>query len=78
MLRQLGPGLIISAMIVGSGELIVTPKLGAEVGFSLLWFIVVGCLLKVFVQVELGRFAISEGCTTLEAMDLMPGPRWRV
>ncbi|MDI1251292.1 MAG: hypothetical protein PSV13_20685, partial [Lacunisphaera sp.] len=47
VLRQLGPGLIISAMIVGSGELIVTPKLGAEEGFRLLWFIVLGCLLKV-------------------------------
>ena len=40
--RQLGPGLIITAIIVGSGELIVTPKLGAAHGFDLLWFIVVG------------------------------------
>lgn len=78
ILRQLGPGLIISAVIVGSGELIVTPKLGATVGFRLLWFIIIGCLLKVFVQVELGRFAISKGMTTLEAMNTMPGPRWIV
>jgi Mn2+/Fe2+ NRAMP family transporter len=73
--RQLGPGLILSAIIVGSGELIVTPKLGAGVGFSMLWFIVVGCLLKVFVQIELGRHAIARGLTTLEAMDTVPGPR---
>ncbi|NCF86819.1 MAG: hypothetical protein GWQ08_15020, partial [Verrucomicrobiaceae bacterium] len=33
ILKQLGPGLIISANIVGSGELIVTTKLGADVGF---------------------------------------------
>ena len=78
ILGQLGPGLIISAVIVGSGELIVTPKLGATVGFQLLWFIIVGCLLKVFVQIELGRFAISKGMTTLEAMNTMPGPRWIV
>src|SRR5688572_33470032 len=77
ILRQLGPGLIISAVIVGSGELIVTPKVGAENGFSLLWFIVFGCCIKVFVQVELGRFAISKGMTTLEGMNLMPGPRLR-
>jgi len=73
--RQLGPGLIISAIIVGSGELIVTPKLGAAHGFTLLWFIVVGCVLKVFVQVELGRHALAKGVTTLEAMDGIPGPR---
>jgi manganese transport protein len=78
ILRQLGPGLIISAVIVGSGELIVTPKVGAENGFTMLWFIVFGCCIKVFVQIELGRFALSKGMTTLEAMNLMPGPRWRV
>jgi Mn2+/Fe2+ NRAMP family transporter len=78
IVRQLGPGLIISAVIVGSGELIVTPKLGASSGFTLLWFIILGCLLKVFVQVELGRFAISRGLTTLEAMNSIPGPRWIV
>ena len=78
IVRQLGPGLIIAAVIVGSGELIVTPKLGAKIGFTLLWFIILGCLLKVFVQVELGRFAISRGRTTLEALDTLPGPRIRV
>ncbi len=75
LLKQLGPGLIISAVIVGSGELIVTPKLGADVGFTMLWFIILGCFIKVFVQIELGRFAISQGMTTLEAMNSVPGPR---
>lgn len=74
-MRQIGPGLIISAIIVGSGELIVTPKLGAEEGFKLLWFIILGCLLKVFVQIELGRYAITRGVTTLEALNTLPGPR---
>ena len=78
ILREIGPGLIISANIVGSGELIVTTKLGADVGFTLLWFIVLGCFIKVFVQLELGRYAISRRRTTLQAMDEVPGPRWRV
>jgi len=75
LLQQLGPGLIISAVIVGSGELIVTPKLGAEEGFRLLWFIVLGCLLKVFVQIELGRHAVLRGQTTLASLNTLPGPR---
>lgn len=78
VLKQLGPGLIISAVIVGSGELIVTPKLGAQVGFIMLWFIILGCFIKVFVQIELGRFAVSRGMTTLEAMNSIPGPRFVV
>jgi manganese transport protein len=77
-LGQLGPGLIISAAIVGSGELIVVPKLGATAGFALLWFLVLGCVLKVFVQVELARHAIAHQETTLVSLDTLPGPRWRV
>ena len=75
LIRQLGPGLIITAIIVGSGELILTPKLGAEAGFTLLWFIIIGCLVKVFVQIELGRYAITRGRSTLEALNTLPGPR---
>jgi Mn2+/Fe2+ NRAMP family transporter len=76
--RQLGPGLIIAASIVGSGELIVTTKLGGDVGFVLLWFIVLGCLIKVLVQIEFGRYAIAHGQTTLQALDSVPGPRLRI
>ena len=75
MIVYLGPGLIISANIVGSGELIVTTQLGAKAGFTLLWFIIFSCLIKVFVQIELGRYAVSEGVTTLVALDRLPGPR---
>lgn len=75
---HLGPGLIISAAIVGSGELIVTPKVGAALGFSMLWFVILGCIVKVFVQIELARFAIVERVTTLEALNSVPGPRVRV
>ncbi|MEM6916870.1 MAG: divalent metal cation transporter, partial [Verrucomicrobiota bacterium] len=34
ILRSLGPGLILAASIVGSGELIATTRTGAEAGFS--------------------------------------------
>ena len=36
VLRYLGPGLIITGSIVGSGELIMTTQLGAQVGFTFL------------------------------------------
>ncbi len=78
ILKQLGPGLIVSANIVGSGELIVTTKLGADVGFILLWFIIFGCLIKVFLQVELGRYTLSKGKTALDALNSVPGPKMGV
>lgn len=78
MLRRLGPGLIVAGSIVGSGELIATTKVGAQSGFVLLWLIVLGCLVKVFTQVELGRAAVVSGRTALGTLDDLPGPRWRV
>lgn len=74
ILRYLGPGLIIAAAIVGSGELIATTKTGAEAGIDLLWLIILGCVIKVFVQVELTRCTISEGQTPLKTLNRVPGP----
>ena len=64
-LKELGPGLIIAGAIVGSGELIATTATGAEAGFWLMWVIIVGCIIKVFVQVEVGRYAVSYTHLTL-------------
>jgi len=76
MLRYLGPGFILSASIVGSGELIATTALGAEAGFVALWVIIVSCLVKVFVQLEFGKHAIHSGETTFEALNQLPGPKF--
>ena len=77
IIRHLGPGLIIAGSIVGSGELIATTIVGAEAGFWLLWIIIIGCVIKVLTQVEMGRYTISSGKTSLGAMAEVPGPRIR-
>jgi len=73
MLRFLGPGFILSASIVGSGELIATTVLGARAGFAALWIIIVSCLAKVAVQLEFGRHAILTGETCMQAFNKLPG-----
>ena len=75
ILKRLGPGLIVAGSIVGSGELIATTAVGAEAGFWLLWIIIIGCVIKVFAQVELGRYSIYSGRTTMDGMNEVPGPR---
>ncbi|XZE22088.1 NRAMP family divalent metal transporter [Pirellulaceae bacterium SH449] len=75
IVSHLGPGLIIAASIVGSGELIATTMTGANSGLSLLWLIIVGCVIKVFAQIEIGRFTIAHGMPTLTALNTVPGPR---
>jgi Mn2+/Fe2+ NRAMP family transporter len=71
-LRHLGPGLILSASIVGSGELIATTALGAEAGFVLLWMVIFSTLVKVAVQVELARWTISTGQPALTGYNKVP------
>ena len=74
-IKHLGPGLIIAGSIVGSGELVTTTKTGAQAGFSLLWLIIIGCIIKVFVQIEMGRHTITYGETSLQALNRVGGPR---
>ena len=74
-LGRVGPGMVLAAAIVGSGELIATTTLGAQVGFAALWIILVSCAIKPVVQAELGRYTIATGHTGLEGFDRVPGPR---
>lgn len=71
-LRHLGPGLILSASIVGSGELIATTTLGARTGFVLLWMMIFSTFVKVAVQVELARWTISTGQPALTGYNKVP------
>ena len=75
-LRFLGPGFILSASVVGSGELIATTSLGAKAGFVTLWVILVSCLVKIVLQLEFGRLSITRGVTAMTLMNEMPGPRF--
>jgi Mn2+/Fe2+ NRAMP family transporter len=70
--RYLGPGLIVSAAIVGSGELIATTTLGAQAGFVLLWLVIVSTLVKVAVQIELARWTIATGEPALTGYNRVP------
>lgn len=75
-LLKIGPGIILAGSIVGSGELILTTALGADFGYQFLWLILFSCVIKVFVQIELGRFTLSSGKPLLVALNELGGPRW--
>lgn len=75
-LKYLGPGFILSASVVGSGELIATTTLGAKAGFLTLWVIMVSCLVKIVLQLEFGRQSITRGISAMNLMNELPGPRF--
>lgn len=75
-LKFLGPSLILSAAIVGSGELIATTTLGAKAGFVTFWLILVSCLVKVMVQLEFGKHTVLTGETAMQIFNNLPGPKF--
>lgn len=77
-LARVGPGMILAASIVGSGELIATTTLGAQVGYVGLWLVVFSCIVKPAVQAMIGRYSVLTGETGLEAFNRVPSPRFKV
>ena len=75
MFGFLGPGFILSASIVGSGELIATTILGAEAGFITFWVILVSCIIKVGIQLEFGKNAIVSESSIMAELNNFRGPR---
>ncbi|GAA2181289.1 Nramp family divalent metal transporter [Brooklawnia cerclae] len=71
-LRFFGPGMVATAGIVGSGELITTTTLGSRAGMTLLWLILVSTIVKVAVQIELARWSISTGKPGIFGYDHVP------
>ncbi len=72
-LKYLGPSVIISATIVGSGEIVLTASLGAAVGYSMLWWVLFSCWSKSILQAELARYIVLSGDTYLRAINRVPG-----
>ncbi|MET0870912.1 MAG: Nramp family divalent metal transporter, partial [Paeniglutamicibacter terrestris] len=70
--KFLGPGMITSAAVVGSGELLTATTLGAKAGFMLLWLVLASTFIKVWVQIELARWSISTGKVAVTGYDEVP------
>jgi Mn2+/Fe2+ NRAMP family transporter len=74
-LRYLGPGIILVGGVVGSGELVATTLLGAQVGFVVLWLIILSCLIKVIIQEQFAYYVLSSRGTVIDALNRLPGPK---
>lgn len=76
LLRNIGPGVVVSGSVVGSGELLVTTRMGADVGFVFLWGVIFASVIKYFIQLELGRQCLLYNDTTITSLDRVPGLRF--
>ena len=65
-LKQVGPGLLVAATGVGSGDLAATMVAGARYGTALLWAAVLGAALKLALAEGVGRWHLASGSTLLD------------
>jgi len=59
--RQLGPGAVLVGLAIGSGELILWPRLTAQFGPGMTWAAMLGVFLQLWVNIEIGRYTIATG-----------------
>lgn len=71
----MGPGVVLAALAIGSGELVLTPRSAAQFGYALLWVPVLTIVYKAAFSEGLARLTIATGDDVFAAFDSLPGPR---
>ena len=64
--KIVGPGLVVAATGVGAADLVATLIAGQKFGYTLLWCVVVGCVMKIVLVEGAGRYSLATGRTIFE------------
>ena len=79
VLALVGPSFIWAAEFIGSGEVILSTRVGAILGPTVLWAIVVGVLLKFWIGMAGARYTVCTGEGMIDMISRVPGPKnWGV
>ena len=65
-LKMAGPGLVVAATGIGSGDVVSATVGGARYGVMLLWAIAVGAFFKFVLSEGIARFQLATGQTVVE------------
>ena len=77
-IQFIGPSIIVTGSVVGTGAIVLAPLLGAATGFTLLWWLLLSLWSKPLIQAEISRYVIATNQTFLEAFSDMPGPKTNI
>jgi Mn2+/Fe2+ NRAMP family transporter len=75
VLRYFGPGAIIAATTIGSGETLFASQTGAIFGYALGWFIIICVATKCIQVYTAARYMTLTGEHPIESWVRLPGPR---
>ena len=66
-LKYIGPGIVVAATGIGAGDMIAAAVGGGSYGYSILWAVVLGAVLKYVLNEGIGRWQLSTGLSIPEA-----------
>jgi Mn2+/Fe2+ NRAMP family transporter len=75
VLLMVGPGLIWSSEMIGSGEVILTTRAGSILGIGVMWAIILGIFLKYMIGLAGARYTICTGEGMIDMFARIPGPK---
>jgi Mn2+/Fe2+ NRAMP family transporter len=75
-LKWLGPAFIWMLSAAGSGELLFTPRIASQYGYTLIWALVIAVAMKWFINREIGRYTVCTGATFFRGLASLPNKRW--
>jgi Mn2+/Fe2+ NRAMP family transporter len=62
-IKWLGPAFLWMLSAAGSGELLFTPRIAAQYGYTLIWAMILAVVLKWFINREIGRYTVATGAS---------------
>ncbi|CAN5130822.1 Nramp family divalent metal transporter [soil metagenome] len=63
--KVLGPGVILLAASIGSGEYVIWPFIATQTGLTLVWLAILGVLTQYFLNMEIERYTLATGETAV-------------
>lgn len=79
ILALVGPSFVWAAEFIGSGEVILSTRVGAILGPTVLWAIVFGIFLKYWIGMSGARYTVCTGEGMIDMISRVPGPKnWAV
>jgi hypothetical protein len=74
--KVLGPGVILLATALGSGEYVLWPFISAHIGLTILWAAIVAVAIQFFINMEVERYTLATGETAITGFTRMWKPWW--
>ena len=74
--KVLGPGVILLATALGSGEYVLWPFIASNLGLTILWAAIVAIAIQFFINMEVERWTLATGETAITGFTRLWKPWW--